>query len=213
MVKDIETEPIESEERRSFLNYATGGLATVALGASGFGLLKSCAPSASVDHSSWNRKFDLSELVAGEPMTIRLSNVPVALLRLTEEQIEQSKAVSPSELHDQNARNDNLFGPNPASFENRTIDVDGPVLVMKRVCPRRGCVTVYGVGDYRGWFCPCYGTHFDVLGRVHKGLPTKNMQIPRVSLTTPTVLEFPSGPKPIGDKSLDRLIYGETNKG
>ncbi|MEP6068090.1 MAG: ubiquinol-cytochrome c reductase iron-sulfur subunit [Paracoccaceae bacterium] len=213
MVKNIETEQIESEGRRSFLNYATGGLATVALGASGFGLLKSCAPSASVDRNTWTRKFDLSELVAGEPMTIRLSNFPVALLRLTEEQIDQSKAVSLSDLHDQNAQNANLYGPNTASFENRTIDVDGPVLVMNRVCPRLGCVPLYDAGDYHGWFCPCGGTHFDILGRVRKGPSPKNMQIPAVSLTAPSVLEFPRGPKPIDDKSLDRLIYGESNKG
>ncbi|MEO9897685.1 MAG: ubiquinol-cytochrome c reductase iron-sulfur subunit [Paracoccaceae bacterium] len=213
MVKDIETEQIESEGRRSFLNYATGGLATVALGASGFGLLKSCAPSASVDRSTWTRKFDLSELVAGEPVTIRWSNIPVVLLRLTDDQIKQSKAVSLSDLHDQNAQNANLYGSNPASFENRTIDVDGPILVMDNRCPRLGCVPLYDVGDYHGWFCPCGGTHFDILGRVRKGPSPKNMQIPRVSLTAPSVLEFLRGPKPIDDKSLDRLIYGETNKG
>ena len=213
MAKHVDSEQNEIEERRGFLNYATGGLATIALGASGFGLLKSCAPSASVKTGNWNLKFDLTELVAGEPVTIKLSNVPVALLRLTEEQIERSKAVSLSDLYDQTARNDNLYGSGPANFENRTIDVDGPILVMKRVCPRLRCVPLYDAGDYHGWFCPCGGTHFDVLGRVRKGPNTENMQIPRLSVAAPSVLEFPIGPKPIGGKSLDRLIYGEPDKG
>ncbi|MEP3847622.1 MAG: ubiquinol-cytochrome c reductase iron-sulfur subunit [Paracoccaceae bacterium] len=213
MAKHVDTEQVKIEERRSFLNYATGGLATVALGASGFGLLKSCAPSASVKTGNWNLKFNLTELVAGEPVTIKLSNVPVVLLRLTEDQIERSKAVSISDLYDQNARNDNLYGSSPASFENRTIDADGPILVLDKRCPRRGCVTMYDVGDYQGWFCPCYATHFDVLGRVRKGLITGNMQIPRLSVAAPSVLEFPQEPAPIDDKSLDRLIYGEPNQG
>ncbi|MEP6018851.1 MAG: ubiquinol-cytochrome c reductase iron-sulfur subunit [Paracoccaceae bacterium] len=213
MAKRFDADQIKIEGRRSFLNYATGGLATVALGASGFGLLKSCTPSASVDRSAWNQKFELPELVAGEPITIRWSNIPVVLLRLTDDQIKQSKTVSLSELHDQNAQNANLYGSKPASFENRTIDFDGPVLVMNKLCPRLGCVPLYDSGDYRGWFCPCGATHFDVLGRVRKGPAKENMQIPAVSLTAPSVLEFLRGPKPIDDKSLDRLIYGEPNQG
>ena len=213
MAKHVDTEQNEIEGRRGFLNYATGGLATIALGASGFGLLKSCAPSASVKSGKWNLEFELTELVAGEPITIKLSYFPVVLLRLTKEQIEQSKAVSLSDLNDQNARNANLYGSDPANFGNRTIDVDGPILVMKRVCPRLGCVPLFDAGDYHGWFCPCGGAHFDVLGRIRKGPPTENMQIPRLSVAAPSVLEFPIGPKPIDGKSLDRLIYGEPDKG
>ena len=34
-------------------------------------------------------------------------------------------------------------------------------------------------GDYKGWFCPCHGSHYDLSGRIRKGPAPKNMEIPK----------------------------------
>ena len=42
-----------------------------------------------------------------------------------------------------------------------------------------GCVPLKDKGDYKGWFCPCHGSHYDVSGRIRKGPAPKNMEIPK----------------------------------
>ena len=52
-------------------------------------------------------------------------------------------------------------------------------LVMLGVCTHLGCVPLKDKGDYKGWFCPCHGSHYDVSGRIRKGPAPKNMEIPK----------------------------------
>lgn len=41
-------------------------------------------------------------------------------------------------------------------------------LILLGVCTHLGCVPINAAGDYRGWFCPCHGTHYDTSGRTRK---------------------------------------------
>ena len=41
-----------------------------------------------------------------------------------------------------------------------------------------GCVPLSDKGEYDGWFCPCYGSHYDTSGRIRKGPAPVNMEIP-----------------------------------
>ena len=34
-------------------------------------------------------------------------------------------------------------------------------------------------GEYKAWFCPCHGSHYDTSGRVRKGPAPKNLEIPK----------------------------------
>jgi ubiquinol-cytochrome c reductase iron-sulfur subunit len=34
-------------------------------------------------------------------------------------------------------------------------------------------------GDYKGWFCPCHGSHYDTSGRIRKGPAPENMAVPK----------------------------------
>ena len=52
-------------------------------------------------------------------------------------------------------------------------------LVMLGVCTHLGCVPLSNKGDYKGWFCPCHGSHYDLSGRIRKGPAPKNMEIPK----------------------------------
>ena len=52
-------------------------------------------------------------------------------------------------------------------------------LVMVGVCTHLGCVPLGDKGDYKAWFCPCHGSHYDSSGRVRKGPAPKNLEIPK----------------------------------
>ena len=50
---------------------------------------------------------------------------------------------------------------------------------MLGVCTHLGCVPLQDKGDYKGWFCPCHGSHYDLSGRIRKGPAPTNMEIPK----------------------------------
>ena len=52
-------------------------------------------------------------------------------------------------------------------------------LVMVGVCTHLGCVPLGDKGDYKGWFCPCHGSHYDLSGRIRKGPAPTNLEIPK----------------------------------
>ena len=51
-------------------------------------------------------------------------------------------------------------------------------LVMIGVCTHLGCVPLGDRGEYKGWFCPCHGSHYDTSGRVRKGPAPDNLPVP-----------------------------------
>ena len=62
--------------------------------------------------------------------------------------------------------------PDPQKDEDRVKDGKDEWLVMyRRVYTFRMCA-FKNKGDFNGWFCPCHGSHYDVSGRIKKGLCT-----------------------------------------
>ncbi len=51
-------------------------------------------------------------------------------------------------------------------------------LIILGVCTHLGCVPLPGQGDYKGWFCPCHGSHYDTSGRIRKGPAPLNLEVP-----------------------------------
>ena len=50
---------------------------------------------------------------------------------------------------------------------------------MVGVCTHLGCVPLGDKGEYKAWFCPCHGSHYDTSGRIRKGPAPKNLEIPK----------------------------------
>ena len=69
--------------------------------------------------------------------------------------------------------------PHPEKDEERVKSGKDEWLVMLGVCTHLGCVPLSNKGDYKGWFCPCHGSHYDLSGRIRKGPAPKNMEIPK----------------------------------
>ena len=61
-------------------------------------------------------------------------------------------------------------------------------LIVLGICTHLGCVPLSGAGDYKGWFCPCHGSHYDASGRIRKGPAPLNMEVPPYSLNGSTLL-------------------------
>jgi ubiquinol-cytochrome c reductase iron-sulfur subunit len=199
--------------RRSFLTYATLGTAAVTLSAGVWGLTRGLSPSADVAQEKWATKISLNNLVAGELQTIRFNNYPIFALRLHDEQFLKAQSNVDGMLHDPHAQNANLLHDAKANLENRSIDSEGTIVILDGRCPRRGCVVLYDAGDFDGWFCPCGGSHFDILGRFRKGISPTNMRIPRFTVSDDAPVTLLEGPQPFKGKDLDRLIYGNSDKG
>jgi ubiquinol-cytochrome c reductase iron-sulfur subunit len=200
-------------DRRSFLTNATLGTAAVTLGTGVWGLSKSLGPSADVAQEKWATKIDLNSLIAGELQTISFDNYPVFALRLTGEQLLKARSEIDGKPHDPFAQNANLVTDAKANFENRSIDSEGTIVILDGRCPRLDCRLFYDIGDYDGWFCPCGGSHFDILGRFRKGIAPTNMRIPQFTVSDSAQLTLLKGPTPIREINLDRLIYGNSDKG
>lgn len=54
------------------------------------------------------------------------------------------------------------------------------------MCTQSGCIPLGQdrkvVGDHGGWFCPCYGSHYDLSGRIRNGPTPHNLDIPPYGL-------------------------------
>ena len=59
--------------------------------------------------------------------------------------------------------------PDPQKDEDRVKEGKDEWLVMLEFVHILMCA-FKNKGDFNGWFCPCHGSHYDVSGRIRKGL-------------------------------------------
>ena len=118
-------------------------------------------------------EVDLKPVKEGQAITVQWRGKPVFIRNRTKKEIEEAKAVKPSELPD--AAN--------AADTDRTKKGKENFLVLVGVCTHLGCIpkgqSIADVkGDYGGWFCPCHGSHYDTSGRIRKGPAPRNLEVP-----------------------------------
>ncbi|SVB75773.1 uncharacterized protein METZ01_LOCUS228627, partial [marine metagenome] len=144
----------ETGERRDFLYTASYALGAVGLGAAVWPLVDQMNPDSSVKALS-TTEVDISNIDLGKSITVLWRGKPVFIRRRTQEEIIESQNTKLSELKDPQKDQDRVKKPE--------------WLVMLGVCTHLGCVPLGGKGDYKGWFCPCHGSHYDTSGRIRKG--------------------------------------------
>ena len=137
----------------------------VGLGAAVWPLIDQMNPDKSVQALA-TTEVDISGVEPGKSITVLWRGKPV-FKRRTQEEIAEARAVSLSDLKD------------PEKDEDRVKEGKDEWLVMLGVCTHLGCVPLSDKGDYKGWFCPCHGSHYDVSGRIRKGPAPVNMEIPK----------------------------------
>ena len=151
-------------KRRDFLFTATYTIGAVGLVSAIWPLVDQMNPDSSVKALS-TTEVDVSGLEAGKSITVLWRGKPIFIRRRTVEEIEEATNVDLKELKD--PQKDSERAKNPEW------------LVMVGVCTHLGCVPLGDKGDYKGWFCPCHGSHYDLSGRIRKGPAPTNLEIPK----------------------------------
>ncbi|MEK9970768.1 MAG: ubiquinol-cytochrome c reductase iron-sulfur subunit [Ferrovibrio sp.] len=167
------TQPAGTTEptRRDFIVVAAGAFAAVGAAAAVWPFIHQMNPSADVLALS-STEVDLSQIAAGQSVTILWRGKPVFVRHRTAAEIEQA------------AKDDSAALPDPAKDADRVKKPEW--LVMMGVCTHLGCVPLGQQGDFGGWFCPCHGSHYDTSGRIRKGPAPANLPIPQYAFLTDT---------------------------
>jgi len=169
----------EEGSRRDFLFVATGAVGAVTAGAAVWPLIDQMNPSQSVLALA-TIDIDVSALSEGQQLTVKWRGKPVFVRYRTEAEIEAARSVDLGALPDNVARNGNAADADAAD-EHRSLGENGEFVVMMGVCTHLGCVPLGEAGDYKGWFCPCHGSHYDTAGRIRKGPAPQNLPIPELA--------------------------------
>ncbi|MFL2721265.1 MAG: ubiquinol-cytochrome c reductase iron-sulfur subunit [Gammaproteobacteria bacterium] len=127
--------------------------------------------------------IDVSKMMYGQQIQVAWRKQPVFIIRHTEDSLKNLETVLPK-LSDPNS--DNIEEPYKNISPTRSTSNEYSVLTG--VCTHLGCSPKYypevepkswdsnWVG---GFFCPCHGSMFDIVGRVYKGVPAPtNLVVP-----------------------------------
>ena len=150
--------------RRDFLFTASYTVGAVGLGAVVWPLVHQMNPD-KAQQALATTEVDISQIEPGNSITVLWRGKPVFIRRRTQEEIIESQNTKLSELKDPQKDQDRVKKPE--------------WLVMIGVCTHLGCVPLGDKGDYKGWFCPCHGSHYDTSGRIRKGPAPTNLEIPK----------------------------------
>lgn len=176
---DVNAHGIEPA-RRDFLYYATAGAGAVASGAAIWPLINSMNPSADVTALS-SIDVDLTDIAFGARITLMWRGKPLFIDRRTDEQIALARADDAVDLID------------PAKDAERAERPEW--LIVIGVCTHLGCIPLGQnsgdpLGDWKGWFCPCHGSHYDTAGRIRKGPAPRNLDLPPYAFLTDTLVRI-----------------------
>ena len=166
------------ENRRDFLVLTAQAMGAVGAAALVWPFVQSMNPSADVLAMA-STEVDISAIAEGQEIKVMWRGKPVFIRHRTPENIAEAAAVNLAELRD------------PQTDAARVQKGKEKWLVMVGVCTHLGCVPLGNVaGDYKGWFCPCHGSHYDASGRIRKGPAPTNLAVPPYSFVSDTVIRI-----------------------
>jgi ubiquinol-cytochrome c reductase iron-sulfur subunit len=174
-------QPVDQGKRR-FLIAATSTVGGVAAAAVAVPLVASMLPSERAKAAGAPVEVDVSKIEPGAMITEEWRGKPVWIINLTKEM----RATL-------NKHDDKLTDPGceiaqqPAYCKNMTRSINPNLVVVVGICTHLGCSPspkLHAGGDMGadwagGFFCPCHGSKFDLVGRVYKGSPAPiNLVVP-----------------------------------
>ena len=152
--------------RRDFIVLTAQAMAAVGAAAVAWPFIDSMNPAADTLALS-STELDLAPIAEGQAITIKWRGKPVFIRHRTADEIKEAQSVDMAEL------------PDPQPDADRVKQGKEQWLVMVGVCTHLGCVPLGNrSGDYKGWFCPCHGSHYDTSGRIRKGPAPTNLVVP-----------------------------------
>ena len=140
-------------------------------------------PSAKAKAAGAAVKLDVSKMQYGQQIQVSWRKQPVFIVRHTEESIASLDLAIPKLADPNSEQIEELYrGLNPSRSKNPEYSV------FSGVCTHLGCAPKYfpevepkpwDATWNGGFFCPCHGSMFDIVGRVFKGVPAPtNLLVP-----------------------------------
>lgn len=168
--------------RRDFLFIATGATAAVGVAATIWPFLNNMNPAADTLALA-SIEVSLKGIEVGQAIKVSWRGKPVFIRRRTPEEIKAARDVDWHTL------------PDPQDDASRVHKGHDDWLILVGVCTHLGCIplgTAQGEtrGDYKGWFCPCHGSHYDTSGRIRRGPAPKNLEVPTYSFLNDTTVKI-----------------------
>ena len=151
-------------KRRDFLFTVTYTIGAVGIGATIWPLIDQMNPDSSVKALA-STEVDISSVEVGKTITVLWKGKPIFIRRRTQDEIKGASAVDLKDLKDPQKDSDRAKNPE--------------WLVMIGVCTHLGCVPLGNKVEYKAWFCPWHGSHYDTSGRIRKGPAPTNLEIPK----------------------------------
>jgi ubiquinol-cytochrome c reductase iron-sulfur subunit len=109
-------------------------------------------------------EVDISKVAVGRTLTVKWRGKPVFIRHRTPEEISAAEHDDNADLRDK---------------QKDSVRVKKPEwLIVVGICTHLGCVPMTGEGAYKGWYCPCHGSHYDTSGRIRIGPAPLNLEIP-----------------------------------
>ena len=167
-----------NSERRDFVILTAQAMGALGAAAVIWPFVNSMNPSADVLALS-TTEVDISPIAVGQEIKVMWRGKPVFIRHRTPEDIAAAEAVPLSDLRD------------PQTDAERVKKGKEQWLVMVGVCTHLGCIPLGNLaGDYRGWFCPCHGSHYDTAGRIRKGPAPVNLVLPPYEFLSDTKVKI-----------------------
>jgi ubiquinol-cytochrome c reductase iron-sulfur subunit len=189
----------EDGSRRDFLVVAANAFAAVGGAAMLWPLVQQMNPDAAALALA-SVEVDVSKVAVGQAITVMWRGKPVFIRNRTPEEIKLADEITRDnlgQLKDAKARNEGVSGGDsaPAVDDLRTVKGKRNWLVLVGVCTHLGCIPKGQAlgdskGDYKGWFCPCHGSHYDTSGRIRKGPAPENLKVPPYGFVTDTKIKI-----------------------
>ena len=172
-----EEEKVRDEKKRKILTGTAYAAAGVGLACAILPLIDSMNPSSDVAALA-SVEVDISNVKMGEEKKVMWRGKPVSIRRRSAEEIQAAQSVDLKELRD------------PQEDSERVKKGKEEWLVTIEICTHLGCIPIVGLGDYKGWFCPCHGSQYDTSARIRKGPAPKNLEIPPYEFLSDNIIRI-----------------------
>ena len=172
-----------AQVRRTVLIGLTAGFAAAGIAFAATPFVTTWNPSARAKAIGSAVKVDVSKMMVGQQIQVSWRKQPILIIRH-----------SPSALSGLASVTSKLADPNSDSIDepykniNATRSLSTEYSVLSGVCTHLGCSPKYypevepkpwDSSWAGGFFCPCHGSMFDLVGRVYKGVPAPtNLTVP-----------------------------------
>ena len=179
----MQLNPPSNPGRRKFLITATSVLGAGAVVGVSIPFVAAFNPSEKAKAAGAPARADISKLEKGEMMLVEWRGIPIYIIRHTEE----SLAVLNNNLF-RLSDPDSKQNQQPDYAKNKNRSIKKNIVVLSGVCTHLSCTPKFypdlGTTDFDanwqgGFFCPCHGSKFDLVGRVYSGVPAPtNLSVP-----------------------------------